>query len=167
MFTRPIALISAHFERHKCRGKGQFFWRLSLERFVLSAMIMIPILALFDLPPRTDLLERSPYNLIVGAVVMAPFFETLLLQAFPIMLARRFGFGFWAQVAVSIPCFAIPHSSAGLGTVIGAGIIGGFYFGFTYAHWRAESFRSAFWMTSGMHALHNGLLVALILLWLK
>ena len=51
----------------------------------------------------------------------------------------------------------------GLHVGIAAGIVGGFYFGFTYAHWRETSRWTPLWTTSLSHALHNGVVWALLI----
>ena len=47
--------------------------------------------------------------------------------------------------------------------IVAAGIIGGFYFSFAYAHWRKQSRWQAFWVTAGAHAIHNSIAFAMML----
>jgi hypothetical protein len=155
MTARFTRFIVEHFAAHRRRSKWSFFWRISIESLVIPMVVLLAVSALVDVPARTDLDGFSAPKLLVLVVIVAPFIETLLSQAFPVMIARRLGFGFWTQVLFSIPFFAVPHLPSGIATVIGAGVISGFYIAFTYVHWRQQSLRTALWMTSGVHAFHN------------
>lgn len=88
-------------------------------------------------------------------VVLAPVFETLLFQALPIFIARKFKAPFTLQVVSSMVVFAAMHFFDGIAAGICAGTIGGFYFAFTFAHWREKSRWTAFWVTAIAHAFHN------------
>jgi hypothetical protein len=154
--------VAAHFATYRRLGKWPFLWRISLEGMLVPCGLLLAADALFSVPHRTDLDGLGLGRLFLVAVVLAPFFETLVSQALPIMLVRRCGGGFWTQVFTSVVVFAVCHLSSGISTVIFAGVLGGFYHAFTYAHWRETSFRSALWLTAGSHALHNLTLIAII-----
>ncbi len=94
-------------------------------------------------------------------VVHAPISETLKYQAIPIALLSLAGASFGTQIVVSMILFALAHFVFSVGRGISAGILGGFYFAFVYAHWRSVSFWRAFWMTSLVHALINSAFVAI------
>lgn len=129
----------------------------------MPLIISSALALLFDLSERTDLDSMSSWRLFVSAVVVAPFVETLIFQSFPVAIARGLRWGFWPQVALSNALFALAHFGVGAGTGIGAGLISGFYIAFTYVHWRETSFRAGLWMTTGVHALHNFVLIAIVL----
>jgi hypothetical protein len=118
-------------------------------------IVAVGLSAAFHLAPRTDLLEFGVLKLFVWAIVLGPFFETLLLQALPVVIARRCGLRFWGQVIATLIPFAVLHFPSGIAAGICGGVVSGFYIAFTYVHWRQISFRSALWMTTGMHAVHN------------
>jgi hypothetical protein len=164
MMARVTAAVSAHFAAMRRAGKWKFFWWVSIEGLVVPMLIVLAAHAFVELPERTDLQGLTPGRLFILVVVIAPFVETLISQAFPVMLARVWGFGFWGQVVASIMVFAPLHAPSGIATVLCAGVISGFYIAFTYVHWRQTSFRSALWMTSGTHAFHNLVLVGAMLL---
>jgi hypothetical protein len=147
--------VAAHFAAYRRLGKWPFLWRICLEGLLVPLTLGLTVSQIFHLPHRTDLDGLGLWELLIGGVVVGPFVETVLLQMFPIMIVRRVGGGFWVQVFVSTVVFAAAHLPSGLATAIGAGLLGGFYIAFTYAHWRQESLRSAVWMTTGMHAMHN------------
>ena len=94
-------------------------------------------------------------------MVVAPLLETLIFQAFPIWIARLCKARFSIQVVASLVPFCAVHAVEGVGTGIAAGLIGGFYFAFTYAHWRERGRWPAFWVTAVSHAIHNGILIPL------
>ncbi len=156
--------LTAHFAAYRRMGKWPFLWRITLEGLLVPIIPLTVAHELFSLRHRTDLDGPATWQLVVSLVVMAPFFETLLAQALPIMLVRRCGGGFWTQIAVSTVLFAAGHFSVGIESVIFAGLMSGFYITFTYAHWRQKSFSSALWMTCGTHAIHNLILTVLKIL---
>jgi len=90
--------------------------------------------------------------------------ETLLMQALPIFIARKINASIKAQIITGTVVFSVFHLTEGFGAFISAGIIGGFYFSFTYAHWRTKSRWQAFWVTAGSHAIHNTIAFILILI---
>ena len=89
--------------------------------------------------------------LLIAGVVAAPVLETLILQAFPVWIARLCNAGFSVQIVVSVVAFTIPHALEGIQAGIAAGLAGGFYFAFTYVHWRERSKWKAFWITAVSH----------------
>ena len=152
-------IIKAHFAAHRSRGKGSFFWRIAVENLVVTLFFCLLLSAVswttgIDIPTRTDLDNETLGGLLVLIVVIAPIIETLLLQVVPVMIARKCGFTFWWQVALSATIFALLHFPLGVATGICAGVVGGFYLGFAYVTWR-EKTGSGFWMTTGLHAVLN------------
>lgn len=152
-----------HLAAYRQRAKWPFFWRISIEGLVVPLILSSVIALIFDLSERTDLQSMSSWRLFISAVVVAPFVETLIFQSVPAALARALRWGFWPQVALSNALFALAHFGVGTGTGIGAGLITGFYIAFTYVHWRETSFEAGLWMTTGVHALHNFVLIAIVL----
>lgn len=98
-------------------------------------------------------------EMLVGWVVFAPLGETLIL-AILIGVARRFG----AREGVQILAGALPlgalHAAEGM-TLYDAGghalvsVVGFLVFSLVYVVWRRTSFRDAFWMSAGVHMIHN------------
>ena len=148
--------VRNHFQKYRERSKTAFLWRISLEGLLVPLLLAALVASFVDVPVREDL-GAITWRLVVAIVVFAPFFETLLFQALPVMVARRCGLPFWAQVATSVVPFAAAHFTINWSTGLFAGIVSGFYLAFTYARWREVSFRTAFWMTAAMHAIHNGI----------
>ena len=101
---------------------------------------------------------------VLAAVLIAPVVETILAQALPIFVVRKFGGSFRVQIIISTVIFAVCHFSESAAVGISAGVIGGFYFAFTYAHWREKSRWASFWVTATSHAIHNGIIVGLMAL---
>lgn len=121
-------------------------------------LLILDIIGL-DIPDRHLPLD-DPFFM-ADSVTLTPIVETLIFQAFPVWLARKWKASFSFQVFASLVPFSLAHATKGLGSGICAGLIGGFYFAFTYAHWRAQSRWTAFWTTALSHALHNGALCAI------
>jgi len=156
--------IAAHFAAHRQRGRWSFFWRTSVESLVATLAIVLFAHLFVDLGERTALNRLSAWQLIIFGCAGAPLVETVLLQTLPVALMRAWGQRFWIQVVVSAGLFAAPHFGESLGTGLGTGLAGGFYFAFTYVHWREKSLSHAFWMTAGSHAARNAPAVAALLL---
>ena len=100
--------------------------------------------------------DVSGSALLVFGTIVAPLVETLVFQALPIAAARELGARFEWQVIASAAAFFAAHLFGGVGTGVCAGLVGGFYLAFTYAHWRERNRWTAFWVTALTHALSNG-----------
>lgn len=153
--------LAGHFAHYRTLPKWPFLWRISLEGLVVPTLLLLIVDQIYRLPERTDLIHLPVWQLLAWGVLLSPFIETLLLQALPVWIARAAGLGFWGQVVVSLVVFAASHLMVNLSTAIFGGLLSGFYIAFTYVHWRKDSFRTALWMTTATHGLHN--LAALLL----
>ena len=153
MMSRIIRWIAARFDAYRKMEKGSFLWRITLEGLVIPLVLVGPFIVAFDLPPRV--VDFNDARFWLTAIVVAPLLETILLQTFPVMVARRLRAGFWVQVVAGMGLFAATHFALGVAAGLMAGVAGGFYFSFTYVHWRQESLSSAVWMTAATHGLHN------------
>ena len=103
------------------------------------SLLFALLLALLSPELGREFPDWSPAVMFLIIVVLAPIFETLLFQALPIFIARKFKAPFALQVVSSMVVFAGMHFLDGIAVGICAGITGGFYFAFTFAHWREKS----------------------------
>ncbi len=149
----PTGWVAAHFEVYRKRAKWPFLWRITLEGLVMPFVLAAPFILAFDLPPRV--VDLSDFRFWLTAIVLAPLVETVIYQTFPVMVARRLGARFWIQVVAGMGLFAAMHFLLGPASGLVAGVGGGFYFSFTYVHWRQESLPAALGMTMASHSLHN------------
>ncbi len=152
--------IREHFRRYRQRKPWDFCWRIAIEGTLVALAISF-ILEILDLPER-----EMPFGigeLIIVGVVIAPILETLLFQAFPVWIARLCKARFSIQVVSSVVPFFLVHAIEGIQTGIAAGLISGFYFAFTYVHWREKRRWTAFWVTTTSHAIHNAIAIPLAL----
>ena len=170
-----LDFIFNHFRKYRqMSSPWTFCWKITIERFIVGFVNVLIIIFIFpsivnkQLSATLFLFVKSPILLIIG-VILAPSIETILLQGVPIKIARSLRASFNVQVLVSTIAFAAPHFLTGLATGISAGIVGGFYHSFTYAHWIDKSGWTAFWTTAVAHMLHNLtiFIILLIELWLK
>jgi hypothetical protein len=152
--------IKSHFRRYRERKPWDFCWRIAIEGTLVALAVSI-ILSLLGLGER-DLKMDFAELLFIG-VIVAPLLETLIFQAFPIWIARLCKASFSIQVFASVVPFFLAHAIEGIGTGIAAGLISGFYFAFTYVHWREHRQWTAFWVTAVSHSIHNGILITLTL----
>ena len=107
-------------------------------------------------PPKKEKRDTDFQNIRVAQTLAeAPVFETFTLQAAPIVLLSLVGADMGMQAAVSAALFAWVHFTNSAGSGIAAGLPGGVYLGFAFAHWLGKSFWTAFWVTAVAHSLHN------------
>jgi hypothetical protein len=157
MAYRLASALRAHFDAHRRRTPWAFFWRVWLETALATAAVGYLLSAIYDDPSGTEIedeFRNRPVFFFINSCIVAPLAETLL-QSVPVMLARRFGATFWRQGLVATIPFAALHFPAGLSSGLCAGVVGGFYLAFSYAHWREISLGRAYWMTCAAHALSN------------
>ena len=158
-----MSWLIRHFQRYRQRSPWAFCWRIALEGLAVSLLCALLLTLLFPDMHR-EVPDWSAAKIFLIIVVLAPVFETLLLQALPIFIARKLKAPFAVQVLASMVLFAAPHFLDGISAGICAGIIGGFYFAFTFAHWREKSRWSAFWVTALAHAMHNAIAFVMLVL---
>lgn len=147
--------IRSHFRKHRHRPPWGFCWRVGLEGMLVSMLAALALLPVVEDDP-AEMFTWPLAAIFIVIVIVAPVLETLLCQALPVAIARRFTRRFAVQVIVALIPFAILHFFNGIASGICAGVIGGFYFAFTYVHWREHARWTAFWVTAVSHALHNG-----------
>jgi hypothetical protein len=153
--------LKEHFERYRQRSPWDFCWRIAVEGTVLS-LVAAAILAFIIGEPEREFLQWPMGVIFLVVVLIAPPLETLLLQALPVFVARKLKASFRVQVIVSTVIFTACHIPEGFITTISAGLVGGFYFAFTYVHWRQKTRWTAFWVTALSHTIHNGIAVGLL-----
>ena len=152
--------IKDHFRRYRQRTPWDFCWRIAIEGPIVALAISF-MLEIFDMPDREIPMGFGAF-LFVG-VVIAPIFETLLLQAFPVWISRLCKARFSIQVISSLAPFFLLHAIEGISTGTAAGLFSGYYLAFTYVHWREYTRWKAFWITAVSHAIHNAILIPLAL----
>lgn len=157
-----MQFIKNHFKRYFQRQPWDFCWRIGVESTAVG-IVVGTLLLVFGAPERV-FPNWSMSSIFIAIVLLAPPLETLLMQAFPIFIARKLKASFKMQIITGTIVFSMCHLAEGLGAFISAGIVGGFYFSFTYAHWRTKSRWQAFWVTAGSHAIHNFIAFILILI---
>lgn len=155
--------IKLHFQKHGKRSPWDFCWRTAIEGVVLS-FVTVLVLTVFIKVEERQFMEWSVPVLLAVVLVVAPVLETLLLQAAPISIARLLKAGIKIQVLSSVTIFALLHFPEGIAVGIGAGLIGGFYLAFAYAHWAQKSTWKAMWITTVAHMLRNALAVTPLLM---
>ena len=156
-------IIRNHFKKYLRRKPWDFCWRIAIEGLIVSYIAAI-ITEIFGAPER-EFPEWSMFTMFIFVVLIAPPMETLIMQAFPIFIARIFKSTFKTQVLAGTIVFSLFHIPEGIAAFIAAGIFGGFYFSFTYARWRRKSRWTAFWVTALSHAIHNGIAFIMILIY--
>jgi len=157
--------LRAHFRKHRSRSPWDFCWRVAIEGLVVSLIVVAIPSILLDEPGR-DFLDWPIHHTLIIIVILAPIFETLLLQALPVAIARWRKAGFKVQILASLIPFTLAHLPEGVAVGIGAGLIGGFYLAFNYVHWRERSIWTALWTTTLAHAIRNGVPgLLLVLTW--
>jgi len=150
--------ISEHFRRYRQRKPWDFCWRIAIEGTIV-ALVLAGVLDLLGMAERE--LDISIPVLLVAGIVIAPVFETLIFQAFPIWIARLCKARMSIQIICSVVPFMAVHAIEGLATGLATGLVTGSYLAFTYAHWREQKRWTAFWTTAVSHAIHNAIAITL------
>ncbi len=156
---RLFARLKAHYSPAAGARPG-FFWRTFFEYALVMTAANIVLLP-FDFADRTDLIGLSPARLALEVIVFGPPLETLLFQALSHGIARALKRGPWARLAIVFAPFALAHFFVSVRTGVLAGGILGFYLALVYVVRRQHSFASAFWVTTGFHALSNSIALGL------
>ncbi len=167
-FNLPIiGWIIRHFENYRKLQPWPFLWRITLEGFLIVFPFAFIFTFLLDPTPRTDIealyVRGVPYILLEIAI-FAPLVETFILQTLPVALVRLFRASFTTQLIAAWIPFALLHFFLGPTIGVCAGLIRGFYFGFTYTHWCQRSKWTAIWTTSVSHMINNFILISIILM---
>jgi hypothetical protein len=154
--------VRRHFQRYRERGPWGFCWRIGIESTVVSLAAAIVLVTILGTRERT-FMDMSMGQVFVLLLMVAPPVETLVFQALPIFVVRWRRGSLRTQIGVSTLLFAAAHFPEGIAVGVSAGIIGGLYFSFAYAHWRGTSRWRAFWVTTLVHAIHNGIAFIMLL----
>lgn len=157
-----MTLIRRHFEKYRSREPWPFCWRVALEATLLSFVVGSVLGLLFGATDR-GFMNLPVFPVLVLVLAVAPVAETLLLQALPISASRLLGLGLRSQLTVSTVLFTLAHCLEGVAVGVAAGLIGGFYLAFTYAHWAARSHFTAYWVTMVSHFIRNSIACAILL----
>lgn len=161
-WARFLHRIAAHFAAHRRRSSWSFFWRVTLEGFVLTIAIAIAADTFFTVEDTQELDSLSTTELFVLVCLAVPIYETLL-QIIPGELVRVWRPRFWIQVLVVTVPFAAIHFTNDFWSGICAGVIGGFYLAFIYVHYREKSMVLAASLTVASHAFGNTFAITLYL----
>ena len=149
-----LNLLRKHFRKHARRRPWDFCWKIGIEKTVVSFAIAFLLLIVLD-DSKPYIIHFPIWREFATLVIIAPVIETLLLQAFPIYLARSVKSSFNVQIISSVLIFTVLHSLISIGRGLCAGLIGGYYLAFSYALWRRRSRWSAFWITTVCHSITN------------
>ena len=119
--------------------------------------------------------SRNPLNMIqmirsdgmawafIGVILVAPLIETLLAQWLPVRIGRIFTQRRALLIGLSTAVFTAMHLHAGaVGVAVGVSV--GLILAFSFVHWQGVSSGRAYWITTAIHALHNGLSTAVALM---
>ena len=151
----------------------RFILVFSLHLFVLKVLVSLTIEVL-TLPfpdwetsgtvnPAKIIAEKGYGYAFAFGVIAAPLGETLLGQWLPIRITRIFTSRPAILLWVSTFIFAIQHLHAGFsGLAVGVG--GGVVLAFAFLTHYPNGLKPAFWITTAIHALHNGVAFLLALL---
>jgi hypothetical protein len=156
-----MGLVKNHYLKYLERKPWGFCWRIGVESTAVS-LAMAVLLTLLIGTTKREFLDYSMGSVFILLVLAAPPFETLVFQAFPIFIVRLFKGSLFIQILISTILFAACHFPEGIAVGISAGVVGGLYFAFAYAHWRRISRWKPLWITTVAHGIHN--LIAFVLL---
>ena len=183
---RGAEAVSWLLERYEGRSPWSFCWRIMLEMHVvliLIGLLFAGVHAVLDIlfsgfedswqfndggygllsehDGSAALLETILIAL--SLIAFLPALETLV-QAIPIIIARKYRAGLGVQVLASAALFAALHFLIEPNLYgYAVGILGGLYLGFTFAYWQRESPATAWWVTMASHGLRIALSIPFML----
>ncbi len=158
-----MAFLLWHRDAWRRERPAAYAWWIGVES-TLVGLIPSMILGLLLDEPEPAVAKMSLPDLALAGLVLAPLIETALLQWLPITLGARCGLAFAGQVVLSTALFTAAHLPGGIAVGIAAGLVGGLYFAIAFARWRTRSSWTAYWVTVLAHAIHNGIIIALVAL---
>jgi hypothetical protein len=147
--------VRKHFSCLAENEKWPFLWRTWLEAVLLAYIVANIVTFFFPAGPRSDLAQMTLWGLLGLVLIVGPLFETLAFQCLPWEFTSTLRVRRSLRFLLSVVPFALAHHFAGMPTVLAAGIVGGFYFAFTYERWRKESLVVAVVMTFLLHSSFN------------
>ena len=147
--------LRKHFSRLAEKKKWPFLWRTWLEAVLLAYIVGNIVQFIFPAGPRSDLAKMTLVGLLGLVLIVGPLFETLVFQCLPLEFTSTLRVRRSLRFLFSVVPFALAHHFAGMPTLLAAGIVGGFYFAFTYERWRKESLVVAVAMTFLLHSSFN------------
>jgi membrane protease YdiL (CAAX protease family) len=153
--------IKNHFRRYAERKPWDFCWRIGVESTLVSMVAAVLLTMIIGMPKR-EFVDYPIEVVFVLLILVAPPVETVLFQAIPIFIVRLFKGSIRTQILASTILFAAGHFPEGIAVGVSAGIIGGLYFSFAYAHWRTKSRWHPLWVTTVAHGIHNGIAFVLL-----
>lgn len=168
-----------HFKSYGGLGPWSFCFRVIKEVLIVSAIgaLLVFILSVsliliyggYDEIITNnvgDYYNNLTLKLFLSTIIITPIIETIQTQAIPVAIMRFFKAGTKLQIIFSFFVFSILHLwFNGVGSFLLGGVIGGFYFAFTYVFWREKSGRiMALITTAFCHGVNNA--IALSMLWL-
>ena len=139
----------------RCTGLRQFVLQILAQQFSVKIVVAICVGVLLPESAGQKVHIPDPLIVMVSAVVLAPILETLLLQTLPIEVGRRRRWPFAFQFLAGSAPFAALHFLGGPAVGLAAGVVGGFFFCYTYMECRKRSWWTATWVTAVTHCLHN------------
>jgi len=147
------------------RGPWHFILCLTLQNLAANVIVAAP---LFFLDPNghhpaadTNFsMTHDLWRAALAIALIAPVFETLILQLAPIEIARALRLSHVVQFLLGVIPFAALHFPMGIKVGIAAGTVSGIFLSHAYLEGRTNSLWTACWITMAFHAIHNLICVA-------
>jgi hypothetical protein len=162
-----INRIREHFNKLTNFKIFPFIFSVCLEQLSISLVVGYIISLIFP-----DKYFKDPFDwnhiffFRLYAIFVGPIIETLLFQAIPIKILWRLTKSKKICLIGSILLFAVVHIFQGWLNGFPSGVIGGFYYAFSYFIWRERNVKYAFLITAGIHMIYN-LSIIIIMIFLS
>lgn len=128
---------------------------------ILSSVIFFALIFSTTGQDITDQMDQPVFGsfLIISAVLIAPILETIVGQMIPIWFTSLFTKNTYLPIIVSSLFFTILHPFPSFGAILPIAFI----FAWTYSIKQKVSHWHAYWITTAIHALHNGIALLFIM----
>lgn len=156
---RPVRL-------NECVNLWQFIRRILTQQFAVKIVVAVPLGLLIPevSSEQPDFIREDPLFALVAILLIAPIFETLVLQGLTIESFRLFRRSRLAQFLAGMIPFAALHFFSGIHVGVAAGVVGGIFFSHAYLECRDRSWWTSTKVTTATHFFHNLIVVPIALL---
>ena len=150
-----------YIERARRYSNRRLIIEFTLLAFALKIVLTVPWIIWIDTSANPKLVTEmndpgDPLLFVAVACLAGPIIETLVGQWLPIRIAQIWSRSRWVWIGVSILFFSSLHLFAGfIGVLTTAGPA--FFFALCFVLKREVSRWQAVWVTTVVHALHNGI----------
>jgi uncharacterized protein len=164
VINRLINKILLHYYQFYHKEPMQIILHFLFENVLVALSLGYCILFFFPKYSKSPFQDIPILILIINAIIVAPFIETLVFQVIPVSITIKNKKSVVIQLLSSMCPFSIVHLvQYGLIGLV-SGVIGGYYLSLSYIIWRKRNNKYAFLLTTLTHSLYNLIILIIYLI---